>query len=685
MDMPWLKPGAGKTRRQIVEFGGLNYTQDLKDGELESASGVSAELWPCLATRAGRTEVQRLSAGTDLFAWEKLVAVDGTDLLYDGEVVGTLTPGRKQFAVVNTKLCIYPDKKYLDLSTRELGDLQAAAVNRPGLAVTFTDRTLTMEREPMMGRFTAGAEVLLPTELGMKAYGDQDLTGRGCYLEVFTALEWDGARGRWVNGSGADPQGTGVYLHGAGAISMILGKKVLLKDTGISGGYALGIKDVSVVTRYAGNGKYVTTQTPTGDYGPYDLRGLYGVVEDAWVEDETALYSGQWSAERFYIQVKVFSAAVSNPGMEGLFAPGDRVTISGCTALTGNNRERLTVAAVEGQTLSFTLADGETFDEGAETGAVTVTRKPPDLDFICESNNRLFGVNSRENTIYASALGDPTNFYTFDGLATDSYAVAVGTAGPFTGCCAYGSAVLCWKENALHKLMGPCPAEYEMISYQLSGVQAGSEKSLVNINETLYYKGLRGIYAYAGGTPKLISGALGQIRYEKAAAGSDGGRYCVSMKRRDTGAWELLTYDLRRGLWMKEDDREAEAFAELDGRLYMLSENAVYALGTGGDDQGTAIAWEAVFTPFYEGELRRKHPSRLLLRLELEPGAWAEVQLARDAGPFRSLWTSRDHNAVTAAVPIRPGRCDRYRLRLRGEGRCVIRGLTREFSLGGAR
>ena len=59
----------------------------------------------------------------------------------------------------------------------------------------------------------------------------------------------------------------------------------------------------------------------------------------------------------------------------------------------------------------------------------------PELDFLCENENRLWGCKG--DTIYASKLGDPFNWNVFDGVSTDSYAVDVGSAGDFTGCFAY--------------------------------------------------------------------------------------------------------------------------------------------------------------------------------------------------------------------------------------------------------
>lgn len=205
---------------------------------------------------------------------------------------------------------------------------------------------------------------------------------------------------------------------------------------------------------------------------------------------------------------------------------------------------------------------------------------------------------------------------------------------------------------------------------------------MVILNEVLYYKGREGVYAYSGSTPRLISAALGDVPYQAAAAGTDGQRYYISMERSDTETWELLAYDTRTGLWLKEEDRKAVAFARKGGELYMLSGASIYALDQGEDDQGQPIDWSATFTPFDETTHRRKYPSRLLVRLELGEGAWVEAELSRDGGPFRNVWTSHGH-ATTAVIPIRPGRCDRYQLRLKGKGRCLLRSLEREFSLGG--
>ena len=56
-----------------------------------------------------------------------------------------------------------------------------------------------------------------------------------------------------------------------------------------------------------------------------------------------------------------------------------------------------------------------------------IARTVPDLSFLCENENRLWGCDG--NTIYASKLGDIFNWNVYDGLETDSFAVDTGSAG----------------------------------------------------------------------------------------------------------------------------------------------------------------------------------------------------------------------------------------------------------------
>lgn len=321
-----------------------------------------------------------------------------------------------------------------------------------------------------------------------------------------------------------------------------------------------------------------------------------------------------------------------------------------------------------------------TMKAGRVDDNMILKRAAPDFDVICEKDNRIWGAAG--NTIYASALGDPFNFNVFEGLSTDSFAVAVGSDGEFTGCIGYGGAVLFFKENCVHKVLGSYPAQYEVYTYQIPGVKKGSEKSLKIINEVLYYKGVNGVYRYAGGTPELITDNFGLRRFSDGVAGTDGQNYYLSVLD-EKNAWQLYVYDTLRGIWLREDSTQAIDFALLDGDLVYLDGGSKKLMKLGQDDtEEGRVAWSAEFCKMDETILGRKGYSKILLRADLDAGAWIRVEISQDDGLFRQIYTGHNEKAKTLVLPILPGRCDNFRIRLSGKGRCMVKSMVREFSVG---
>ena len=362
--------------------------------------------------------------------------------------------------------------------------------------------------------------------------------------------------------------------------------------------------------------------------------------------------------------------------LEELFKENQAVEIAGAS-IEANNKE-IVIRKVEGNTLTFY---NDSFTAGDSSTELTIERRVPDLKIICASNNRVWGAD--DTTIWASALGDPFTWYNYDGLSTDSYAVAVGTDGPFTGCVEYGSNVLFFKEDKLHKVIGTSPKDYAIYTYTIQGIQNGSMRSAQVINEVLYYKGAEGVYAYNGGVPYLVSENFGTRRYGSASAASDGQRYYISMQDAETKEWGLWTLDTLRNIWLKEDDTHVLEFATLEGELLFLSEDGktLYKMGQP-DQDGKRIKWSATFYPMEENTHSRKGYSRLLMRIELAPGAWIKAEIKEDLGPWKTLSTVHGQRVRTAHVTFLPGRCDTFQIRLSGEGRCVVKSLVREFDTG---
>ena len=363
---------------------------------------------------------------------------------------------------------------------------------------------------------------------------------------------------------------------------------------------------------------------------------------------------------------------ITTKGADWPFRVGDAVKITGCSK-AANNKTPI-VRGVEGKVLTFYE---NVFEAGTESGSVTLAREVPDLDYICESNYRLWGCKG--DTIYCSKYLDPLNFSVNDGIASDSWAVQVGTEGDFTGCIPYGQHICFFKEHTLHKIYGSKPSNYQLVSASVYGVQKGCERSMCMINEQLIYKGLHGVYAYTGGIPELLSGNFGARRFTDAVATSDGERYYISMK---DDIWHLFVFDMLKGVWLEEDDTQAIDMAFHDGSVYLLcADGKLLQVDRNGSLED--VEWSVTFCPFNEVMDERKGYSRFSMRVDMAAGAWLSVDVKTDQDKqWHEVYTTHNERARTIGVPIRPTRCDSVSIRVRGQGDCTIKAFVREFTVG---
>ena len=654
MLLPNMKYQESAYQQEVVPFLGINYADNFRSGELSMCQNLSIDRYPYLSVRKPR-KGELYASPSAIFSWDgKLILVDGTSLIYDGETVGTVSAGEKQFAVVNTKLCIWPDGAYLDLVSREFGQLGASVQATTGTK-EFTENTITMT-----GEYAARTQEIR-SSYQSGTYADCKLTKR------YTSVSWSQSGG-WVLSGEEEVKITPVVTGMPSLEQLAVNDLVMLSDSQISGNYSLNTRQYSKDLD-SGEASY-------GSYAENSSKGYYAKI--------TKIEQSQMGFDNVTIFTMTVTFTVLNGANTGLdmtcvFAPGDRVRVEGCTKQPENNTPDgtyLTLEAVEEKKLTFA---GTPFTAASETARFTVSRDLPELDYVCESENRLWGVSNAHKTIYCSALGDPKNFFAFDGLSTDSYAVAVGSEGDFSGICRYGNAVLCWKEHSLHKILGSYPAEFQMATYQYTGVRIGAYKSIVNLNEVLFYLGPDGVYAFSGGSPTLISRNFGQTLFSSGVGGTDKSRYWLSYQSL-LGEWSLVVYDPSTGLWLREDDSHVLDFCRMGDRLLFLSGNTVYTMGTGDE----AVEWEARFTPFYETVTGRKRYSRLFLRAELPKGSWLKAEMRCDGGRWESCGKLVGGVSDTQVLPLIPNRCDRFEIRLTGKGACAVLSMLREFRVGGA-
>ena len=324
----------------------------------------------------------------------------------------------------------------------------------------------------------------------------------------------------------------------------------------------------------------------------------------------------------------------------------------------------------------------------------TIGSYMPNLDYIIESENRLWGCrygknrkNEFVNEIYASKQGDFRSWSTYYGSSTDSYAATVGIDSPFTGAVTYLGHPIFFKENCMHIVYGNYPSNYQIKTTMCRGVQGGCSRSIAIVNETLFYKSRSAICAYDGSLPVEVSYSLGDTTYSKAVAGSGGNKYYISMKDEDDKS-HLFVYDTKLGIWNKEDDLCAIMFATAKSRLYCLdaSDNKVKIMSEKDESlfSEDSVEWMVETGVIGTTSPDKKYVSALNVRLCIEFGTQISFFLQYDSdGEWVNVYNAVGTNILRSfTIPIKPKRCDHFRMRIEGIGGAKIYSICKTITQG---
>ena len=407
---------------------------------------------------------------------------------------------------------------------------------------------------------------------------------------------------------------------------------------------------------------------------------------DLWIDSSQKPYR----LRRYYLSTNNWIALdeafvkISSLGIGTLFQVGDGVRVSGVSdkKLVDLNA----TSAVWARDVNYIVVSGAAVTAVTQSEPVTVERNMPDMDFVIESENRLFGCRYGDgvNAIYACRTGDFRNWGSESGALTDTYFETVGTDGAFTGAITHLGYPLFFKENCVHKIYGSAPANFRIQTTALRGVQEGCHRSLATVGETLYYKSRTSVCAYDGSLPFEISSALGEEAYGNAVGGSLGNKYYVSMSDA-SGDYHLFVYDTQRKMWHREDGTRASDFCAFGGELYYVdyaTHRIMTVRGTGVREE-EPIRWSAVTGVIGTDSPDKKYISRMDVRLKLDVGARVAFFAEYDSsGEFEYLFAMTGKSLQSFSIPIRPKRCDHLRLRIVGKGEAKIFSICKTVEKG---
>lgn len=453
------------------------------------------------------------------------------------------------------------------------------------------------------------------------------------------------------------------------------------------------------------------TNTYTGNTAPDTEKYKYWIdtSQDTVVIKMWSNNTSEWTS------VATTYVKVSSPGIGKGFKQYDAVTFSGVDKTSAiyndyNFNQSNILYSCDDDNVVIVGFINKVF---TNSGNITLKREVPDMDFVAEMDNRVWGCSSEKHEIYACKQGDPKNWNCFMGLVSDSYAATIGTDGDFTGCINYMGTIYFFKNAGVHYLFGSKPSDFQINWKTLRGVQKGSEKSLVVLNEYLYYKSRDGICVFDGSSPESISDAFGKEIYYDATGGAFRDKYYVCMRNTEY-EYSMFVYDSKKSIWIKEDNTKAKGFARTDGALYLINENNVLQV----------INYEKIYTKLFpmitgvhekywypgediypgniiEGKLEdtiewsaetgliglespfAKYIKNFKMRLYIDTHAYVKVEVSYDSsGAWEELMKYYSTRPRSIELPLKVRRCDHMQLRLSGKGNVRIYSIAKEYEEG---
>lgn len=635
MKLPKPRMLTAAKRQLITTFYGLDRTdrcvEDASDGEsyFSDMENGGSDSFPFAASRVGRAVEKSLAAPCrGLCGTDKLAYADGTKLIYDGrEVLTDLIDGEKQIVPFGAYLLVFPDAVYYNTVTGESGEMDD----------------------------------------GLTAYAGKIKTYKLCIND------------RWYDSTDDEADVDVQYETSGGEVwmsreSFYLPSSVTVEQLPATVDY--GLTATPNIDTYFCDGEF---------YYPYKAT----IIEESIYTKKLAVH--EWK------KFKVSAISIGSDAAPDCITDSEKRK----NLWYGSNH---VLANPNSQSSKYYIYFDKLSDAfcGISTNGIEykwAVRSVPIMDYVCVCDNRLWGcrrgmqIDSTSeteavNTLYCSALGDFKAWEQFQGISTDSWYAHCGESGLFTGACTYNGHPMFFREDCAYIISGSYPP-YSYTVLNIDGVARGASRSLCEVDGALYYKSRNAVMRYTSSSLGSVSDRLGRLPDAvKAAAGGYSGKYYLSLEG------TVYVYDTKRGIWCKEDACGAVDFAVCGGKLYIASSKSdgiesypIFRVD-GATPTESDAAWSLTTPIIGYGLPNRKYISKVLVRMELGGAELPKVELSRDGGAWEVLPCSAYRNAAaertgSMTIPIRPRRCETFRIRLSGKGAFKLTGITKQIEEGG--
>lgn len=380
--------------------------------------------------------------------------------------------------------------------------------------------------------------------------------------------------------------------------------------------------------------------------------------------------------------------------IEGTVLRYNYPNIAGDKAVAGGDKNQFWISGSIGNTAHVLLT--------TEEGSFSIGRAVPEMDYVIEAGNRLWGCRFKTiqrykqqttiNEIYCSERGNFLKWYAGRADNDDSAVTfSVGEGGRFTGAVNFNGTPIFLKENRMIRVEGFGASGFSINETACAGVGIGNHNTTVVVNNALYYKSEKAIMRYDGSVPVQISENLGDLgEYIGQSAGAVGNKYCIMLQKKVGSKPEryIAVLDTIKGVWTKETESDG-LWAKAQDEVYVISTGKIETLREQNREEFFETSEDAIHWYAESGIIGLETPdekyiTKLAIRMKLEVGANMRMFIQYDSfGEWQQVMASEFTGMRTVTVPVHPRKYDHMRYRLEGEGDCQIFSVTKTLERAG--